>query len=255
MDLRQAHIDIMSQITGNSFGQKSPEDSPMEVKRKFRDAIREAFGHTNDEAAKGIFRAAWKVNHAAWDALANAYRDETLRYNGAKVLATRAGSAEIIAKADTMLASDAFLKKSKEERRQELVDLIVNMAAGDEDVRKSVITHYENQYNVSLADYLPAENEDAPEAAADQPEQPEQPDAATDDDDDIPSPIRLSADLLARLFVYARESARSEMELHRMVANIVLLSKDSELTLDDYERVLTGIRGDELQHLKYLAGI
>ena len=51
--------------------------------------------------------------------------------------------------------------------------------------------------------------------------------------------IELSVPLLIRLFEFVREGARTDVEIHKMVENLIECSKyDHLLTMDEYDKIV-----------------
>jgi hypothetical protein len=57
--------------------------------------------------------------------------------------------------------------------------------------------------------------------------------------DNTPDVISLDVPLLIRLLEYAREDAKSDMDLHFLSENLIRLSADKVLTMADYDSITT----------------
>lgn len=58
--------------------------------------------------------------------------------------------------------------------------------------------------------------------------------------------VTLDIPLLIRIFEFAREDAKTDMDLHNLADNMINLSPDgATLTMADYEELVTGLAGDE----------
>jgi hypothetical protein len=70
--------------------------------------------------------------------------------------------------------------------------------------------------------------------------------------------IKLDVPLFIRLLEYAREDAKTDMDLHNVAEKIIELSASgATLTMTDYDKIVT-IGDDTLQEItkmKYMAGI
>lgn len=66
--------------------------------------------------------------------------------------------------------------------------------------------------------------------------------------------IKLDVPLFIRLLEYAREDAKTDMDLHNVAENIINLSETGNtLTMTDYDKI---VQVNELQEkMKYIAGI
>lgn len=66
--------------------------------------------------------------------------------------------------------------------------------------------------------------------------------------------VTFDVPLFIRLLEYAREDAKTDMDLHNVTENVIALSETGKtLTMDDYDNI---VKVDELQErMKYLAGL
>ena len=69
--------------------------------------------------------------------------------------------------------------------------------------------------------------------------------------------ITLDVPLFIRLLEYAREDAKTDMDLHNVAEKAIELSSTGDtLTMTDYDKIVNMMGDDTLQErLKYMAGI
>ena len=69
--------------------------------------------------------------------------------------------------------------------------------------------------------------------------------------------IKLDVPLFIRLLEYAREDAKTDMDLHNVAEKIIELSASgATLTMTDYDKIVNMMGDDTLQEkMKYMAGI
>jgi hypothetical protein len=69
--------------------------------------------------------------------------------------------------------------------------------------------------------------------------------------------ITLDVPLFIRLLEYAREDAKTDMDLHNVAEKAIELSSTGDtLTMTDYDKIVNMVGDDTLQErMKYMAGI
>jgi hypothetical protein len=68
--------------------------------------------------------------------------------------------------------------------------------------------------------------------------------------------ITLDVPLFIRLLEYAREDAKTDMDLHNVAEQAIALSgTGNTLTMTQYDQIVGGLSLDESRKLQYLAGI
>jgi hypothetical protein len=70
--------------------------------------------------------------------------------------------------------------------------------------------------------------------------------------------IKVDVPLFIRLLEYAREDAKTDMDLHNVAENIIQLSENGEcLSMEDYSRIvdITSKELDEIRAMQVRAGI
>jgi hypothetical protein len=68
--------------------------------------------------------------------------------------------------------------------------------------------------------------------------------------------ITVDVPLFIRLLEYAREDAKTDMDLHKVTENILALSEeDSTLTMDQYDKIVKNEAKELQERLKKLANI
>ena len=61
----------------------------------------------------------------------------------------------------------------------------------------------------------------------------------------------LDVPLFIRMLEYAREDAKTDMDLHKVTENALLLSeKNKKLTMDDYDKIIKGKSNDITETIK-----
>lgn len=268
---------IALRIHNGEFAGQAPKMADKEVQRKFRDAVRETYGHSfNDEKTRNIFNQAWFTGKDDWKKLAEEYDRITREVAPETILDANAIKVSVIAEADVLMKDSNFLANPKEIRRQILVKFIKDKVAEALQDRlekrsmvQSVIEHYEDKFGVQLKQMLsedddeledlePLETGDDLDAALDSGEEEE------DKEDDLDTPIehnptdtvKFDVPFLIRILEFAREEAKSDNELHRMATNLIQIGKEGNtLTMDNFEAIIANIKGSEINYLRHLAGI
>jgi hypothetical protein len=68
--------------------------------------------------------------------------------------------------------------------------------------------------------------------------------------------ITVDVPLFIRLLEYAREDAKTDMDLHDVTENILKKSRDHDiLTMDDYEEIVAKTESAQMEHIIRLSGV
>ena len=275
---------IAIRIHSGEFSTTAPKVSEKEIQRKFRDAIRETYGHSfDDEKTRNIFNQAWYNGKDAWTSLAEEYDRITRNIAPESIIDNNAIIEQVISLADTLMKSESFLSNPKEVRRKMLVKYIgeqisalLNGRGSKMELVENILSHYETKYNVKLKQII--QEDDTTDDFDDMLDSSESKEQADDDLDSIDSEnldtgeerdtnktnsteagndtVTFDVPLLIRILECVREEIRTDVILHRLATNLIRLSKEKEvLTMVDYEEILNGINGSEIAYLKSLSGI
>ena len=263
---------ISSKIQSGEFGD-NPSTSSKQQQILFRKSIREMFGHTVDDTkTASIFNKAWVKDHNSWESLTKTYVEITEQvapetiFNGTVIME------QIIEATNEFMKDPSFLQYTKEVRRQKLVKFIREQAkellqgrSEKKDIIESVLDHYENKYSVKLKQIIQEDDEDALDDMLDSDDRKEK---DTDDEgskmddteinktEENTDTVTFDVPLLIRIMEYVREDVSTDVVLHRLVTNLIRIAKEKEvMNMDDYENILSGIRGSEIDYLRSLAGI
>lgn len=259
---------ILARIQAGEFQADSPKTASTELQRRFRAAIRDEYGHSfNNEKTRNIFNKAWYEGKEDWVQLAQAYQKITEQDAPETILDGNLIAERIIGLADAFMKSEGFLQHPKEVRRGLLLDFVsekvselVQMKKVKRQVVENVLSHYESKYNVSLREMLTEEDEDeivdmeldGDEEETPETEAPEETEASSNPVD----VVKMDVPLFMRVLEFAKEEAKDDITLHRLVTNVIRMCQEGEtLNMGYYEEMLKGVRGDEIDYLRALAGL
>lgn len=257
---------IFARIQAGEFQADSPKTASSELQRRFRDAIRDEYGHSFiNEKTRNIFNKAWYEGKEDWVQLAQAYQKITEQDAPDTILDGNLIAERIIGLADAFMKSEGFLQHPKEVRRGLLLDFVsekvselVQIKKVKRQVVENVLSYYESKYNVSLREMLTEEDEDEivdMELDGDEEETTKSvsPEETSSNPVDV---VKMDVPLFMRVLEFAKEEAKDDITLHRLVTNVIRMCQEGEaLNMGHYEEMLKGVRGDEIDYLRTLAGL